>query len=752
MGNTNGKESRDPHGRHPSAQDSSLDTLQSGAPSHASSSHHRSRRGHRSNDPMLMFGAPGANSEQQPFTHKETRAEREARKLEKERALRAQERERSMQAERVDGGYLVTVGTYVGPEDFSKPVVRQLIIERRIAPFWRGLNDINESWTDAQLVAAVRGQPIPDTDAPLPPDLLNPEAAAAEAASSDHTSWLTVPASLLQSVSSEQSSARDAQASSSNSGHHSGLRPYSSHFRTRKSLAAAIGLSSSRNNSSSEISIPPEAHLPVDPFVGGKPLEVCLYRDAGECPICFLSYPKYLNHTRCCDQPICSECFVQIKRPDPSLPANHPGEGGETPATEGQRPEMLVMKPTQCPYCQQPDFGVTYDPPPFRRGIIYETPVSNLGVAGMGSHSSINSSNSPSAISRRRAQSLSANDPLVVSSDRLRPEWEAKLSTLRAHEARRSAAATALHNAAFLRDSQGRNRTGNRRELIESSRQASITPEQAASAYSRTSSNHQSVYSHPATIDDLDDMMMAQALRLSILSEEQRRRKAEKEIQKSTEKEAKKREKEERKKKRGSFYPLGFGSHGSSSQQQSRHHHEDTEHSVGSGSRLPPSSQQSSTLTSETAPASVSTSQANATHKGKGVDHTESSFQGPLPGSSLQATHIGQASSSSSPVSSVLDMYPSQETSDMHTSSTSVDHQNGDDGSNNGGDHGFNFRSLAEIVGIDMDKNDASRQNNDDIVVTDDRHMEASSNLDNVKNAVSTTSSEHSINPTSTVS
>lgn len=31
-----------------------------------------------------------------------------------------------MREEGVDGGYLVTLGTYIGAEDYSKPVVRQL--------------------------------------------------------------------------------------------------------------------------------------------------------------------------------------------------------------------------------------------------------------------------------------------------------------------------------------------------------------------------------------------------------------------------------------------------------------------------------------------------------------------------------------------------------------------------------------------------------------------------------------------------
>lgn len=63
---------------------------------------------------------------------KETRAERDARKAEKERAVRAKERERSLKEENVDGGYLVTLGVYVGPEDFSKPMVRQLMVRNLV--------------------------------------------------------------------------------------------------------------------------------------------------------------------------------------------------------------------------------------------------------------------------------------------------------------------------------------------------------------------------------------------------------------------------------------------------------------------------------------------------------------------------------------------------------------------------------------------------------------------------------------------
>ena len=61
-----------------------------------------------------------------PFQRKETRQEREARRKEKHAAQRLLEREKSQQTEGVDGGYLVTLGTYTGPEDFDKEVVRHL--------------------------------------------------------------------------------------------------------------------------------------------------------------------------------------------------------------------------------------------------------------------------------------------------------------------------------------------------------------------------------------------------------------------------------------------------------------------------------------------------------------------------------------------------------------------------------------------------------------------------------------------------
>lgn len=81
---------------------------------------------HRQDSTFLALGSGSGTPGAEP--RKETKQEREARKAKKEQSLRLKERERSLREEGVDGGYLVTLGTYTGPEDFSKTVVRQLMV------------------------------------------------------------------------------------------------------------------------------------------------------------------------------------------------------------------------------------------------------------------------------------------------------------------------------------------------------------------------------------------------------------------------------------------------------------------------------------------------------------------------------------------------------------------------------------------------------------------------------------------------
>jgi hypothetical protein len=89
-----------------------------------------SARPGRGSRPDLSFLGLGSSStaEPGPEVRRETKQEREARKLAKEREARVKERERSMKEEHIDGGFCVTQGVYTGPEDFNKAIVRQLMV------------------------------------------------------------------------------------------------------------------------------------------------------------------------------------------------------------------------------------------------------------------------------------------------------------------------------------------------------------------------------------------------------------------------------------------------------------------------------------------------------------------------------------------------------------------------------------------------------------------------------------------------
>ncbi|KAK7554699.1 hypothetical protein BKA81DRAFT_303917 [Phyllosticta paracitricarpa] len=587
MGNNSSREGRPTtavgHSGHSRAGDASHAAASHS--SHASGDRIYSSRTGRGSGPDLSFLGirPGSSSRDAPegYTRRETKAEREARKLAKERELREKERERSMREEGVDGGYLVTLGTYTGTEDFSKQIVRQLMIERRIAPFWKGLNDHNDSWAEHQLVAAVRGLPIPPADE-VPPELESkPSAYASPKASDSNLNGLMVPITGRSQSATSDTSGRlspgyggfSLPSPSSPAGKTTSSNPF---IRTRAKTLAALS-TTSKNNSQADMT-PQEIMLPKDPYVNGQPVEAFLYKDASECPICFLYYPPYLNRTRCCDQPICSECFVQIKRPDPHPPEHH-DPNDPSASQEPQDDCMLISEPAACPFCVQPEFGVTYEPPPFRRGLAYQGQLAH--PSAMSSSSSLSSPGvSDGEVTRKRGKSLSANSPGVITTDMIRPDWAKKLNDARAHALRRSAAATALHNAAYVignnpSESRGFGLGRRRRTLFSGDSPNSSgqgTPRngsgdpltQLLSNSSRSGDNHENPpgrhSSRRTRMEDLEELMMMEAIRLSLAAEEERKKKEEKEAAKQAKKEEKKKAKEEKKMTKNSrksgFFPV----------------------------------------------------------------------------------------------------------------------------------------------------------------------------------------------------
>ncbi|POS87450.1 hypothetical protein EPUL_002162 [Erysiphe pulchra] len=550
MGNNSTKEARGPdlasiHGNNE----------MSGAPSPSASSTHRnhsqthtSRQGRENRADLFILGIGSSPNNPLP-ERRETKQERDARKLEKERQARVKERERSLKEEHVDGGYLVTMGVYTGIEDFNKAVVRQLIIERRLAPFWRGLNEYSESWTEHQLIAAGRGLPISaarniperealQTNSKTSLDYLNQDLGLTD----------SIPKTPALAISGEPSKPfpsinlipdmAPTSSSNDNSIQSSTCRPRSKTFASLTNISQGLDYYDI---------VPKEVKLPHDPYVNGQPIEVFLYKDVIDCPICFLSYPPYLNKTRCCDQPVCSECFVQIKRPDPHPPELNHSTPNYVPENTVFEVESLVSKSACCPYCQQPDFGVIYEPPGFRRGVIYvnDSSENSKSFHNMLPSSDESEKNKSSLLSvtshKRRMTSISANAPTVITTDRIRPDWAIKLASARSYLARRSAAATALHTAAYLigngnTDTRSFNFRSNRfarnlgADIGTSSGSATSAQggrDNSGNVSGQTSPNRKESQRNEAIsqinrIHDIEELMVMEAIRLSLATEEER--------------------------------------------------------------------------------------------------------------------------------------------------------------------------------------------------------------------------------------
>ncbi|KAF9566269.1 hypothetical protein CPC08DRAFT_758962 [Agrocybe pediades] len=323
--------------------------------------------------------------------------------------------------ESVDYGSLVPQGVYTGPRDWNQAVVSQLIVARRLAPFYRPLEDYDDSWDDDQILAARK-------------ELPDPEAADVV---------------------------------------------------TRIEATATANSKSKRPSSLKEPSKP----------------EAQVYRGAVECPICFLYYPPNINHSRCCDQAICTECFVQIKRAEPTT-------------------THLSSEPAACPYCVQDNFGVVYKPPPWRAGLGSE------GSNGIWSDSSKSSEPTTRPTHKRRQKSFGADSPEVVTTDQIRPDWEAKLEAVRAAVARRANRRIIMRQVGDRLIPVG----------VTSGRVHALSPEEAAAAGateggSRRSRRRQGgqngAYEQFMGMagQDLEELMLMEAMRLSLLDHEEHQRK-----------------------------------------------------------------------------------------------------------------------------------------------------------------------------------------------------------------------------------
>lgn len=339
----------------------------------------------------------------------------------------------------VDLGAVFPNGLYTTTteQDYDPRIVRSLIIARKISPFYKGLADAPER--------------IPETPSTPP-----------------------IPQSSLSAISFDSSvNTSPSQKKSPIVG-----RPRSASSSSRRSI---------RDN--------------YDPYVERKKAyvekmkqrEKMLYNDAVECPICFLYYPANINYSRCCDQPICTECFVQIHRPieTPSIPAT-------------------------CPFCMEENYGVLYETPSWSEKF--------QARSRSGSHSTMTGTrHTTSGVSEDgpRRESVSHKNPDVVLIDHIRPNWDASTppapNPARAASRRNSASAGGGVGGGSSRQSNNLLRVGGSSFLTRPGRSASSA---AATEYNQALSNIRDVNM------DLEDWMVMEAIRLSLAEQEEHERKA----------------------------------------------------------------------------------------------------------------------------------------------------------------------------------------------------------------------------------
>ncbi|KNC99067.1 uncharacterized protein SPPG_06016 [Spizellomyces punctatus DAOM BR117] len=284
---------------------------------------------------------------------------------------------------RVDEGQVIPFkdGVYPNsPQDWDIQVVKRLIVERRMSPFYKGLAEM----TDKPEIAPTPTPPVSSGSTSRRASVV-PEGFSISAR--DGLAW--TPA---------RRTSHDRQPSSSSS--------------------STFSLKGKRS-----VSMPSQ-------LVAQESLSLIraedLYKYPIECPICFLYYPANVNYSRCCDQPICTECFVQIKRPEATL------------------------EPASCPFCVEANFGILYHPPgspEYKIKLMEAYPEAfkeekNGGPAhgaGGPEQKEMLAPPLPPVTSKRR-QSVSHKSALVVTSDDLRPDWlrkQQQLALVRAANQRR---------------------------------------------------------------------------------------------------------------------------------------------------------------------------------------------------------------------------------------------------------------------------------------------------------------------------
>jgi hypothetical protein len=209
-----------------------------------------------------------------------------------------------------------------------------------------------------------------------------------------------------------------------------------------------------------------------------------------------------------------------MKRAEPHYPSNDDDTPGQPPTQHNLNlnPMNLVSDPVRCPFCVKTDFGVVYNPPkwlPSDRRNDNEPP---REVATSPLQSDVD------LPMDKREEMYPPGHERVVLSDNIRPDWYQALAHRRRVEARRLATATALQQA--LAVAGQRRRGAGHTRLVAANRPAAS----GISEYRRVSRRVDGLVR--ITRDEADEMMLQEAIRQSLQTQEEEERKREEEERK----------------------------------------------------------------------------------------------------------------------------------------------------------------------------------------------------------------------------
>ncbi|KAJ2851181.1 SNF1-interacting protein [Coemansia brasiliensis] len=379
-----------------------------------------------------------------------------------------------------DGGSLSPNGIYPqDAQDFDVKVVQRMILARQLAPFYTGADD-----------------PDPDSDQNAGEDdgWWSYNLLLAQQLKDQSNSEISPSGTLASSESPPQSS---PPAEGRRSGH---VRKGSGIFqRLRASAANHNNMPASPMRSSpirhersfSDMAQPSQlkqeqneqSDVSIDAFRK-------LLRRHIECPICFLYYPKNINYTRCCHKPICTECFVQIKR----------------------KLDDDQIVPTHCPYCVETNLGVVYHAPTITNGMAPTDSAARPRTLG------------ESGRARSHSSATATRKPIIVMSDDIRPnrvrELRAQIEVKHKRQLRSAenmeyiAAATRRMSARDTRQ-QGSGNSEPRFSLTRGRRGSSALARADIAAEYSSYLNAM----HAAGHTDLEEFMIAEAIRQSLANQ-----------------------------------------------------------------------------------------------------------------------------------------------------------------------------------------------------------------------------------------